>query len=960
MSEGNASVEVAALKAEINIDLDKFEEALDQATEMFENFADNIDRALAINLHINDEDLSEVESQVEALKDSLSSVTGGDISEDINSEGSEETIEELEKIKELEEEINNYGLDVDLSNDDIDTVIQQLEEVKSNLSNIDNTENIINFSEEDIDNVIAQLQELKETEEQASDPVNINIEANGAGEVKEEVEGIGEAETEAKGKGQELTETLGTSIYALQAVYSALSRIAESSLEQFAQLQISGEIATRTFGSFGDNLNQFASTSVNALGLTSGETEHYADTLGLALKSQGASNQVAEQMAKSLVGVADNLTLASGGSMTMQQSVQILTSALAGQTYGLKSLGINVTGVNKKWTPLHQAMFIMNQVTKDVTTNFGTLGQNMDTTAGEIQKAKAITGQFGESIGEILAPQLEGLNKHLESLYHDWNGLSNGMKKGIVAFTEVGLGILGVAATLSVAMKAVEVMEGAFEGLTAIMETNPIIAILGAIVIAIGLLYESWKHNWLGMRNIIDGVIKDLTPVFHGFVNFIKEDFKSLQPAFKQFERLWELLKPLVEDILKALGASVVVYTKMMVEDIKLAITVITDVIKVGGDIIKNVFDAIGNTAKILKNVFKDVCTSMDSIFKNTENVFTDVENAIISIFDDVTSFFNTTIPNWINFIADNFNRLPAIIGNALGYALGSIVRWGENTYNYFASSIPQWISDIGNWFEQLPGEIGDALDSALNGVEAWGSSMISSAGQTGSQFLSGIGSEIEQLPGEVSGWLSSVIGSVESWGSEMISTGVSDMEQFGSGIVSAMASIPGQMVSIGGDIVRGIGQGIMGAAGWLMSEVESFASSVVSGFKSALDIHSPSRVMASEVGQWIPAGIGVGIENAMPELTENIHQQMEHMVAGMNNTIKNNMQEMRIPWTAPRMVNNDVNTNNPLDVQSSNIQTTGVVGGQTNNFTINESANGSDTANEVIHKLRLAHFGIG
>lgn len=52
-----------------------------------------------------------------------------------------------------------------------------------------------------------------------------------------------------------------------------------------------------------------------------------------------------------------------------------------------------------------------------------------------------------------------------------------------------------------------------------------------------------------------------------------------------------------------------------------------------------------------------------------------------------------------------------------------------------------------------------------------------------------------------------------------------------------------------------------MSGASDLWNAAQRLASKAWNGMKDALGIHSPSKVMAEEVGQWIPKGVTVGIE---------------------------------------------------------------------------------------------------
>lgn len=47
--------------------------------------------------------------------------------------------------------------------------------------------------------------------------------------------------------------------------------------------------------------------------------------------------------------------------------------------------------------------------------------------------------------------------------------------------------------------------------------------------------------------------------------------------------------------------------------------------------------------------------------------------------------------------------------------------------------------------------------------------------------------------------------------------------------------------------------------------------------------ISSPSKVFAKEVGRWIPPGIGKGVDQAMPELTDDMRAQLQDLIDDAN-----------------------------------------------------------------------------
>lgn len=77
-----------------------------------------------------------------------------------------------------------------------------------------------------------------------------------------------------------------------------------------------------------------------------------------------------------------------------------------------------------------------------------------------------------------------------------------------------------------------------------------------------------------------------------------------------------------------------------------------------------------------------------------------------------------------------------------------------------------------------------------------------------------------------------------------------------------------GDLLDAGGQLIMGLVKGIGNAVGSAVKAAAEVAGKIVGGVKKALGIHSPSRVMAREVGQYIPAGVAVGIMNSMKPIT--------------------------------------------------------------------------------------------
>lgn len=75
----------------------------------------------------------------------------------------------------------------------------------------------------------------------------------------------------------------------------------------------------------------------------------------------------------------------------------------------------------------------------------------------------------------------------------------------------------------------------------------------------------------------------------------------------------------------------------------------------------------------------------------------------------------------------------------------------------------------------------------------------------------------------------------------------------------------------VGSNICNGIANGISSGWSWLKNKVSSLASSLLSAAKSALGIHSPSRLFRDEIGLNIGYGVGEGVEASQPSILKSV-----------------------------------------------------------------------------------------
>lgn len=278
-------------------------------------------------------------------------------------------------------------------------------------------------------------------------------------------------------------------------------------------------------------------------------------------------------------------------------------------------------------------------------------------------------------------------------------------------------------------------------------------------------------------------------------------------------------------------------------------------------------------------NLWDDIKETTGQVIDGIVNFFTvtipeafqSFVDAAQNLADQVVQFFTVTIPEGINTLVTNIQTffgttIPYWIGYAVGFILGKLIEWGASLVQFVTQDIPQFISGVVEWFTQLPGMVWTWLLETINKTAEWVSQMIQKAVQAGQEFITNVVTFIQQLPGTVWSFLSNTISNAASFVGSFANQAIQAGRQFFNGIVNTVRQIPGQMISIGADIVNGIRSGISGAWGALTGWLGNMARGLIDGVKSALGIGSPSKLFADRIGKWIPAGITLGVEKAMPK----------------------------------------------------------------------------------------------
>jgi len=119
-------------------------------------------------------------------------------------------------------------------------------------------------------------------------------------------------------------------------------------------------------------------------------------------------------------------------------------------------------------------------------------------------------------------------------------------------------------------------------------------------------------------------------------------------------------------------------------------------------------------------------------------------------------------------------------------------------------------------------------------------------------------------------------------------------------GLISKLKEGLSKITDVGKNLIEGLWNGINNAKDWIMEKIKGFGDAVLNGLKDFFHIGSPSKLMAEEVGQWLPKGIAVGItantsavNDAMDELGTSAVAEIQSGSFNIGSELGNDSQTM-------------------------------------------------------------------
>ena len=139
-------------------------------------------------------------------------------------------------------------------------------------------------------------------------------------------------------------------------------------------------------------------------------------------------------------------------------------------------------------------------------------------------------------------------------------------------------------------------------------------------------------------------------------------------------------------------------------------------------------------------------------------------------------------------------------------------------------------------------------------------------------KLAEGLIKAIPQLISKIPQIIGALLDGIKNEFGKMFSIGGELLKNIKDGIVNGISG----MADVGKNIVQGLWNGINNAKDWVLDKIKGFGSAILDGIKSIFGINSPSTVFRDQVGKFLAQGIGVGFENELDSVYNDMQKAID------------------------------------------------------------------------------------
>lgn len=475
-------------------------------------------------------------------------------------------------------------------------------------------------------------------------------------------------------------------------------------------------------------------------------------------------------------------------------------------------------------------------------------------TSDILELAKNITTLFFDSldknvrlsISDFINTSLDYLNKAYE-------------QEGLPGLIKAGKTIIsGLASGMAEGIKYIvanggQIFSALKDGILVTLQgvNAELLIAVGVIALIAVAIAGAWKYS----EQFRDSVLNAVNRIKKAVEKVMAAIKKALTPIVELVKNVFTMLQGLIAQLFELVGSILAKIIDWIAPVITIIGNFLSDVITVLGTI-------IGYIAKLLTPLINGIGKIISTILECLQKIWNTLSDALSPAFEaiwKVVSKIFETIGNLLQTIVDALSPAIDALAEAFGTILDAVASIVSAVVDALAPVIQVIAEALGGIITVLAEIVGAVVDALAPAIKLIG------------DVLGAIFGVIAKIVNLVCDVLKPVI--------DVICGALKAIGDVINNIFNGVKNLTSKAVETGKNIIQGIGTGIKNAATGLWNGIKNIGNNIVNGFKNFFGIHSPSKLMADEIGEYLPAGIDEGMKNAMPALLSSAEDQMGDLV---------------------------------------------------------------------------------
>lgn len=376
----------------------------------------------------------------------------------------------------------------------------------------------------------------------------------------------------------------------------------------------------------------------------------------------------------------------------------------------------------------------------------------------------------------------------------------------------------------------------------------------------------------------------DMTSIQNAYQGFAKANYTMLDNLKLGYGGTKEEMQRLLADAEKFSGIK---YDISSYADIVAAIHVVQTEMGITGTTAKEASTTIQGSANAMKSAWSNLITGMSNENLDLDKLVQNVIDSVNTFADNLLPRLQTMLPRFAEGMTQLVNGLVPYVGPAMELLLPSLVQGIGSLVSGIVQALPAAVEAISAVVPMLVEQIAILLPQI---VDAGIGIIVALADGIGENLPALVPAAVDAIITVADGLLDHIDTLILAAGKltvgmaqglvEALPRLVVRLPEIIAAIVKGLLEGMSAIGNVGTQLVQGLFNGISNATQWLYNKLKGWCDDVVGWVMNLFGINSPSKVFADEVGKFIPPGITVGVEKAMPKAMRDMGEELSALSA--------------------------------------------------------------------------------